>query len=80
MKTYLKWLGVYIVFMILITLVWQLYELFVYNEIKPDAFDTVITAVLSASLTNNIFQSRYIKQINKKKEREINEHSSLSRK
>lgn len=58
----LKAVILYILIAILIMITWQLYELATFGEIIPDAFDSIITIVLSLSLTTNVFLFKELKR------------------
>lgn len=47
MKSFKKFVLLYIFFASLITIPWQLYEIFVYGETKPSTVDSVIAIVLA---------------------------------
>lgn len=53
MELFLKGLIIFGVTLMLITLVWQVYELIAFKELRPDNFHTFIAVALALSITIN---------------------------
>jgi hypothetical protein len=58
----LKGIFIFFIFIILITLTWQFYEIKVFGELRPDIFHTIVALILAVSLTLNVIIVEVIKK------------------
>lgn len=59
----------FILFYLIITFAWKLYELITFGKVTPDIFDSIIALILSLSLLINVMLVKIIREDNKKEVR-----------
>jgi hypothetical protein len=59
----IKYVIIYILLSVILTVGWQQYEIWKYGEIKADSFDSLVALILTISVTINFMLRDYIKEI-----------------